>query len=410
MSQLRSDLEVSLLTGGGDKPYAFGLATALLAKGLRLDFIGSDDVDSPELHTDPNLTFLRLRGDQSERAPLAAKLWRILLYYSRLIRYAAVARPRIFHILWNNRFQTFDRTLLMLYYKLRRKKIAFTAHNVNAAKRDGLDSWLNRRTLAIQYWLADHIFVHTEPMKAELIADFAVDEQRVTVIPFGINNAVPHTALTPAEAKRRLGIQPGTETILFFGRIAPYKGLDLLARAFVQLAAERPSLRLVIAGKPRPECAEYVAGIQETIRRAGLGDHVIEKLEHTPDEDTEIYFKAADVLVLPYTRVFQSGVLFLAYSFGLPVIATDVGSFRDDVDERKSGFMARSSDPADLAGALRTYFVSDLFENLDQRRPAIMRWAQARHSWETVAERTVDVYARLLEHSCPHAAITEVNG
>src|SRR5437879_3974705 len=64
-------IEVGLLTGGGDRPYAWGLAMALLSKGVCLDFIGSDHLDSPELHVNPKLTFLNLRGDQREDANLA---------------------------------------------------------------------------------------------------------------------------------------------------------------------------------------------------------------------------------------------------------------------------------------------------------------------------------------------------
>ena len=75
-------------------------------------------------------------------------------YYVRLVRYAATAKPKLFHILWNNKFELFDRTVLMLYYKLLGKSIVFTAHNVNAGKRDSNDSWLNRLSLKIQYQLA----------------------------------------------------------------------------------------------------------------------------------------------------------------------------------------------------------------------------------------------------------------
>ena len=96
------------------------------------------------------------------------------MYYARLIRYAATAKPRIFHILWNNKFESFDRTLLMLYYKVLGKKIVLTVHNVNAGRRDSKDTRLNRLTLRIQYRLADHIFVHTEKMKRELIEEFGV--------------------------------------------------------------------------------------------------------------------------------------------------------------------------------------------------------------------------------------------
>src|SRR5262249_39195599 len=141
-----------------------------------------------------------------------------------------------------------DRTALLLYYKTLGKRIVLTAHNVNAARRDSRDNWLNRLTLRIQYRLADRIFVHTRPSKDELVQDFGVREENVTVIPFGINTTVADTDLTPAQAKQRLGLDPGDKAILFFGRIGPYKGLEYLVDAFQQLAKTDPAYRLVIAG------------------------------------------------------------------------------------------------------------------------------------------------------------------
>src|SRR5262249_7810227 len=142
-----------------------GLAIALTSHGVRVDFIGSDEIDSPELHTIPDLKYLNLRGSQREDVGLAENVSRVLVFYVRLMWYAAVCRPRLLHILWNNKFERLDRTLLMLYYKLLAKRIVLTAHNINAGKRDANDSLLNRLTLGIQYRLADHIFVHTERMK-----------------------------------------------------------------------------------------------------------------------------------------------------------------------------------------------------------------------------------------------------
>jgi len=168
-SFVTQEAAVALLTGGADKPYAFGLATALISRGMVMDLIGSDDLDCPEFHGRPRVRFLNLRGDQRSDASFVRKASRVLIYYTRLIRYAATAEPKIFHILWNNKFEFFDRTLLMLYYKLLRKRIVLTLHNVNAARRDSKDTRLNRLTLRIQYRLADRIFVHTESMKLELI-------------------------------------------------------------------------------------------------------------------------------------------------------------------------------------------------------------------------------------------------
>jgi glycosyltransferase involved in cell wall biosynthesis len=393
------DIEVGLLTGGQDGHYAFGLASALVANGVSLDFIGSDEVTNPELHASPQVNFLNLRGNQRPDTSLARKISRVLIYYARLVRYAATASPRIFHILWNNKFELFDRTLLIVYYKLLGKKVALTAHNVNAGKRDSTDTLVNRLSLRVQYRLADHIFVHTEQMKDELLGEFGVGERAVTVIPYGINNAVPDTELTTEEARRRLGISDGERAILFFGNIAPYKGLGDLIAAFERIATRRQDYRLIIAGRPKKGCEKHWNEIQRAIDRSAHREWIIQRIEYIPDEETELYFKAADVLALPYTRIFQSGVLFFGYSFGLPVVAADVGALREDIIAGRTGFVCRPGDPVDLARAIDTYFSSDLYRELRTRRQEIRRYAHERHSWDVVGQLTRNAYAELLGYS-----------
>src|ERR1051325_7939140 len=58
------ELQITLLSGGGDKPYALGLVEALAAQGIGMDFVGSDQLDCPQLRNEPRLNFLNLRGDQ----------------------------------------------------------------------------------------------------------------------------------------------------------------------------------------------------------------------------------------------------------------------------------------------------------------------------------------------------------
>jgi glycosyltransferase involved in cell wall biosynthesis len=394
--QATVEIEVGLLTGGGDRHYAYGLAMALVSRDVSVDFIGGDEVDSPEMHCTPKLKFLSLRRNGRRDASLAEKISRVLLYYLRLIRYAAAARPKVLHILWNNKFEFFDRTLLMLYYKLLGKKIALTAHNVNAGTRDATDTPLNRLTLKIQYRLVHHIFVHTDKMKRELVEEFGVGQTAVSVIPYGINNAVPHTELTPDDARRRLGIRRGEKTLLFFGNIAPYKGLEYLVAAFEQVVARGGDYRLIVAGRAKKGCEKYVAGIRQSLSRGGNRDRAIVKIDFIPDDDMELYFKAADVSVLPYTHIFQSGVLFLGYSFGLPVIAADVGSMREDIIEGETGFLFRPTDPDDLAQTIEKYFASDLYQGLIRRRQEIRDYAKEMHSWDDIGEMTRNVYAGLL--------------
>jgi glycosyltransferase involved in cell wall biosynthesis len=390
--------KVALLTGGGDKPYALGLATVLASQGISLDFIGSDDLKVTELLDNPRVNFLNLRGDQSPEASLPKKIRRVAAYYRRLLQYAATAKPKVFHILWNNKFELFDRTLLMLYYQLLGKKVVLTSHNVNIGKRDLNDSWLNRFSLKIQYGLSDHIFVHTEKMKVELLSDFGIRESKVSVIPFGINNTVPNTTLTTLQAKQQLGVSSNDKALLFFGNIAPYKGLEYLIAAFTEILKRDGSYRLIIVGKPKGS-EDYWNQIQQSIERNGIRDRIIEKIEYVPDEETELFFKAADVLILPYTRIFQSGVLFLGYSFGLPAIAADIGTLKEEIIEGKTGFVFKAQDSSDLASVIDKYFETESFRNLESRRPEIREYANERYSWDKVAVITTTVYSHLLKIS-----------
>ncbi|SRR6266496_264466 len=385
---------IALLTGGIDPPYVYGLSMEIVAQQIALEVVGSDALDRPEMHSTVGLRFINLHGSSGNGGRLA-RVYEVLRAYLRLMVYASTAKPKIFHVLWNNKFPAFDRTLLTLWYKVCRKRIVFTAHNVNAAKRDGNDSWLNRVTLKIQYRLVDHIFVHTAKMKTELLEEFGVADQAVTVIPFGINNSVPDTDLTPAEARQRLGIGESDKTILFFGRMRPYKGLEYLVEAFHRLVSKDKNYRLIIAGETKKDTVQQVAAIQETIARGPAPDRVVQHFEFIADSDTELYFKAADVSVLPYTMVFQSGVLFLSFSFGLPVIATEVGSLGDDIVAGENGFMCRPCDVEDLERVIEKYFESDLHRNLDLQRHEIRRQANAQHSWSEVGKRTRSVYERL---------------
>ena len=387
-------LRVGLLTGGSDKPYALGLAVALAAQNLRVEFIGSDELDCDQVRRIPELTFLNLRGDQRENAHFARKAFRILAYYVRLLWYAAGTKAEILHILWNNKFELIDRTALMLAYRFLRKRIVLTAHNVNVAKRDSKDTWLNRATLRIQYRLCHHIFVHTDAMKKELVDDYGVDDNRVTVIPFGINETIPTSDLTREQARERLGCTAAQKTLLFFGQIAPYKGLEYLVRAVAALNASGTDIRLIVAGKVKRGSADYWHDIQQTIEDCGIRHLVVERVQFIPDEDVEGYFKAADAVVLPYVDIFQSGVPFLAFSFGVPVIASDVGSLRDDVVEG-TGVLCRAKDAADLARAIERFFASELYWNRENSREDIRSFGKRHHSWTDVGEATRIVYRGL---------------
>lgn len=371
---------------------------SLISNGVTPELIGSDELDSPEFHRESRITFLNLRGSSDPHVSPVTKMARVLRYYAKLIAYAATAKPKLFHILWNNKFEILDRTVLMFYYKLLRKKIVLTVHNVNMGKRDAVDTFFNRLTLRIQYHLADHLFVHTEKMKTELMDEFGARAARITVIPFGINNSLPNTSFTPDEAKRKLGLNDDQKAILFFGRITPYKGLDCLIAAFQELLKRQDKYCLVIAGRV-DRCEAYWQGLRAEIDDEVQKGNVQVRDTFIPDNEVEVYFKAADVLVLPYRDIYQSGVLFTGQHFGIPILAANVGSFREDIVEGRTGFLFRSGDANELARTIARYFESDLYAGLNKQRQVIRAHAAEHHSWGTVARMTRDVYADLMQRS-----------
>ena len=394
-AQRGKSLQVSLLTGGDDPTYAIPLATALADQGVHVEFVGNDEMARSERLKRAAIDYVNLRGSQDPRAPIGAKIARILRYYARLLTYARRTDSRLFHILWFNKFELVDRTLLNSFYKLMGKKLVFTAHNVNTQKRDGQDTWLNRVTLRVLYALLDHIFVHTELSRVELVRDYRVSPHKITVIPFGLNTLVPDTTLSKVEARAVFGLGAEEKVILFFGQIAPYKGLDLLVEALESLASSQPDCRLIIAGRAKPGAEPYWRALQSRLASDRLRGRALVKDGFIPAEEVPILFMAADALALPYRAIYQSGPLSLAYRFGVPVIAASVGSFPHDVIPDVTGFLCEPENPGDLARTIRRYFDSALYFKSDQTRKRIQEIAHERYSWDQIARTIAGIYARL---------------
>lgn len=392
-------MKVSLLTGGKDVHYALGLLSGLVLKTIEIEFIGNDSWKNANVCKQKNVLYYNLRGDQSPNASIKKKILRVIRYYLKLFKYAAVTDSKIFHIQWLNKFTFFDRTILNIYYKILGKKIIFTAHDINFKKLVGKDTLINRFSLKFMYRIVDHIIVHTDKMKAELVDNYNVRKNKISVIQFGINIVMPNTELTRIQARKNIGLNSNEKSILFFGNIAPYKGLELLILSLIHLKARLNKFKLIIAGRIKQDCKAYWDNIQKIIKENDLEDILIKRIEYIPEEEAEIYFKSADVLILPYKNIFQSGVIFTSYYFGLPVIATNVGSLKENIIEGKTGYVCQAEDSEDLAEKIYKYYQSDLFRNLDVNREKIIKYASENYSWQKTGKKTYAVYQSLLNHN-----------
>src|SRR5262249_60438376 len=165
---------------------------------------------------------------------------------------------------------------------------------------------------------------------------------KVTVVPFGINDVIPPSTLTRAEAKRRLGFGPGDKVLLFFGHIAPYKGVEDLIRALGKLIEDDKRFRLIVAGPVRDtSCEPYWEGLQTLIEDQQVREHVRKEIRYIPDAEVGHFFRAADVSILPYRRIYQSGVPALSYAQGVPLIVAAVRSLSQGVPAGEAGSVFR---------------------------------------------------------------------
>lgn len=378
---------------GGDIYYELGLIQGLLNNGLYVDVIGNNAMQRSEVVQNPRVSFYNYREDQNPKAPFLKKFTRITKFYARLIWYAMRSESKVFHIQWLNKFLFFDRIFLNLYYKLLGKRLIFTAHNVDPLERDGNNSFYNRLTLRGMYHIYDHIIVHTPKMKKQLIDWFNIEPEKVSVVPYGINNMVPKSGLLPQDARQILSIDPDLKTLLFFGFIAPYKGLDILISALPFIKENIGDFRLIIAGNIKnPKANPYWAKIVNLIQEKHLGPLLIKNIKFIEDDDIELYFMAADVLILPYRYIFQSGILFLSLYFGLPIIATNVGSLKNFVEEGKTGFICEPDDPYLLSDCIVKYFQSDIYNKLPAKRKWIFDYANEKYSWDKIGKITSSIY------------------
>ena len=222
-----SDIEVALLTGGGDRPYAFGLARALAAAGIRLDVIGGDNLTPEDFLDVQGVRLLHLRREPSPTAGLFRKAAGILLYYARLIRYAATAKPKLFHLLWNNKFETVDRVwrLHVVLPGARKTRRAHPAQRQHGRpRRDGHAVQPRNAAVSVSV-VRSHLRAHRE------------DEERgrgaVRRLGRGRDgDSVRHQQRGASDAgdaggsQKPAGDRARREGDLFFGNIAPYKGLE----------------------------------------------------------------------------------------------------------------------------------------------------------------------------------------
>lgn len=186
------------------------------------------------------------------------------------------------------------------------------------------------------------------------------------------------------KAAENLKLDKNKKTLLFFGFIRDYKGLDLLIDAFGKLD---DSYQLVIAGESYGSFDKYDEQIKNNPNKQRIHKHV----RYIDDNDVPDFFSAADVCILPYKSATQSGITSIAYNFELPMIATDVGGLKELVIDKQTGLIIPEASAESIKEGIQNFFISG---NINTFRENIKE-KKEKMTWESLANSIINLYHRI---------------
>jgi glycosyltransferase involved in cell wall biosynthesis len=228
----------------------------------------------------------------------------------------------------------------------------------------------------------DAVVVHSTHGAQRLRDELDLDPERVHVIPHGAFDyltRLPEERPLPPELAAVEG-----PVVLFFGLLRPYKGVDVLIEAFHDIEGAE----LWVVGMPRMPL--------EPLRE--LASEIRGRVRFVPRfvDDSEIpaYFRRADIVVLPYRQIEQSGVLYTALAFGKPIVVSAVGGF-EEVAAEGAARAVRPGAPVELAATIQQLL--DEPEERERLARAAAAAASGRYSWDSIAQQTLTLYRALLD-------------
>ncbi|MCJ8505904.1 glycosyltransferase family 4 protein [Kocuria flava] len=386
---------VEFLPSGGMFQFSFQFAQALAQAGHRVQLLTGPE---PELTpTAPNLEVVPMFPTWHPNVGLggslvrrkARRIWRALLLvesWRRVLHHLRRTRPDVVQF-GELRYPLDSASLLVVARLGRAGTVVDVAHNplpydvtgrTQAVEKTGR---LTRALLARAYRACDLVLVLGEGPRTELQAAFP-DVRRVTVCGHGDYSAVldAHELPAPADVPPHL---------LFFGAWTKYKNIPLMLDAFARVRAEMPQARLTLAGPVMPDVDEL-----DIVRQAeGIGG-VDLRPGYVAMEDLPDLFGSHRAVVFTYATVNISGSVHMAYTFGRPVVATDVGSMRDAVEEEVTGLLAAPESGPIAEALLRVLRDPGLADRMGR---AASRRVHDNSTWSGVVERAVTGYLDALQ-------------
>jgi len=363
-------------------PYDHALCGALAAAGAHVELYTSrfahGSVAAAEGYERHEFFY---RGAARLRRPAARRAVKLAEHVPDMLRYRRRARDAdIVHFQWLA-VQHLDGHLLP-----RGRPLVITSHDILPREARPGQRAAQRRL----YRRFDAVVVHSEHGRARLVDELGVEEARVHVIPHGAfahlaaQARPPHAdAAAGAEGDGAPGSAPGAvrvPVVLCFGLMRPYKGIDVLLRAWRGIEGAE----LWVVGMPRMDLAALRA-------QAPPGVRFVPRF--ISEAELPGYFRAAALVVLPYREIDQSGVLATALAFGRPLLLSDAGGF-PEMERTGAARIVPAGDAEALHAALAQLLGDPAA--LARMGAAASAAAAGELSWGAVARRTLDLYETLL--------------
>jgi glycosyltransferase involved in cell wall biosynthesis len=369
--------------------YTAYLSKALLAEGVDV-MVGSityyldpDCFSSRGIKVDPGLVDMVGKFPLPHLPRKALKLLEALVNLSALTVRFLISPPEVIHV----QFLPMLKWHLPLdlwfleFCRDRGSKIVLTVHDL--LPHDTGETY--KPTFLELYQMVDRIICHSDHVRSRLWTEFSVSQAKVSVIPHG--PFFYDLAATGAEvAPRSIEEAPGRVHVLWQGIISPYKGVDLLLRAWQQVEAYCGDCWLAIVGTGAPELLEQ---IREQVRSLEL-KRVTLQLRFVSTRELVALYRAADVVVYPYRAITTSGALATGLALGKAIVASDLPVFRELLTDRDNALLVDPQNSAELAGALM-----ELAQDAELRKHLASRVCAmdfGDRSWLSIAKKTSQVY------------------
>ena len=375
-------------------PYDYSLCEALACRGCAVTLVRSELVHTPWQDATSFRVWNHFYEHSHGRPPSRARgpLWKLgklaehTRDMARLVTECEKRKPDIIH------FQWLPVPLIDGRYLAKLRPIAplvLTLHNTTAFHGSLVQRLHQEIGFGSIFQHLSGLIVHTEFSKRMVIERGWLPAEKVHVVPHGVLNYYRSLASLPSVPSRS-DAETAEAKILFFGAIENYKGVDLLIRAFAGLPTRMQATnRLCIAGKPGMD----VSGLRELARSLGIEPRITWILRFVGEEEVPGLFRSAAVVVLPYRKIDQSGVLMTAIAFDKPIIASCVGGLAETIQDNVHGRLFPAGDVPALTAALE-----EILGQPELRRDMekAVRGLRESISWENSADRTIDVYEQLL--------------